>query len=135
MSIMLSLQGIGSFALYFLAAIVAEAVFLVVYMGVTRHNEIRLIKEGNVAASVSLAGAVVGFTLPLASVVIHSVSLLDMAVWSVVALVVQVVLFLLADRLLRGLSQKIEENNVAAGITLAASALAIGIINAASMSY
>lgn len=135
MNIMFSLQGVGSFLSYFGAAVVAEAVFLAVYMAVTKHNEAALIRKGNVAAAVSLGGAVLGFTLPLASAVIHSVSLLDMAVWSVLALVVQIAVFLLVDRVLKGISAQIEQDNMAAGATLAVASLAIGVINAASMSY
>jgi len=135
MNIMFSLQGVGSFLSYFGAAIAAEAVFLAVYMAVTKHNEAALIRKGNVAAAVSLGGAVLGFTLPLASAVIHSVSLLDMAVWSVLALVVQIAVFLLVDRVLKGISAQIEQDNMAAGATLAVASLAIGVINAASMSY
>lgn len=135
MNIMLSLQGIGSFVIYFAASVVAEAIFVVLYMAVTPHHEAALIKAGNTAAAVSLGGAVLGFTLPLASAVTNSVSLLDMAVWSAVALVVQLAVFLLANLFLRGLSRRIEEGNLAAGITLAITSLAIGVLNAASMTY
>ena len=135
MDIMFSLQGIGDFLAYFAAALLAEAVFICLYMQVTPHHEATLIKSGNAAAAVSLGGAVIGFTLPLASAVIGSVSLLDMAIWASVALVVQVIVFLAASRLLRGLSARIESGDMAAGITLAAASIAIGVLNAASMTY
>jgi len=76
---------------------------------------------------------VLGFTLPLASAIAHSVSLLDMALWSGVALVVQLALFLLAGVVLRGLSRHIEDGNLAAGVTLATASIAIGLLNAACM--
>lgn len=132
---MITWDSLGNFLIYFGAALLAEAIFVALYMAITPHHEAKLIKEGNVAASISLAGAVIGFTLPLASVIIHSVSLLDMVIWSAVALVVQVVVFVAASLLLRGLSRRIESGNVAAGTTVAAASLAIGIVNAASMSY
>ena len=135
MDIMLSLQGLGDFLAYFAAAFAAEAIFIWLYMLVTPHHEADLIKNGNAAAAVSLGGAVIGFTLPLASAVIGSVSLLDMAIWAAIALVVQVVVFLAASRILRGLSARIESGDMAAGITLAAASVAIGILNAASMTY
>lgn len=135
MSIAMSLQSLGSFLLYFGAALVALGLFLVLYMAVTTHREFALIRQGNTAAAISLAGALLGFSLPLASAVVHSVSLLDMAVWSVVALVVQLVVFRAVDFAIRGISSHIEEGNIAAATTLAAASLAIGLINAASMSY
>lgn len=135
MDIMLSLQGLGNFLAYFAIALVAEAVFVWLYMLVTPHHEAALIKNGNTAAAVSLGGAVIGFTLPLGSAVIGSISLLDMAIWASIALVVQVIVFLVASRILRGLSARIESGDLAAGITLAAASIAIGILNAASMTY
>lgn len=135
MDIMLSLQGLGNFLAYFAIALVAEAVFVWLYMLVTPHHEAALIKNGNTAAAVSLAGAVIGFTLPLGSAVIGSISLLDMAIWAFIALVVQIIVFLVASRILRGLSARIESGDLAAGITLAAASVAIGILNAASMTY
>jgi len=131
MDIMHSLQGVGSYLAYFATAIVVEALFVIIYMAVTPHHEAGLIKAGNTAAAVSLGGAVLGFTLPLASAIANSVSLLQMALWSGVALIVQVIVFLLASLLLRGLSRHIEEGNLAAGVTLAVASLAIGVINAA----
>ena len=132
---MISWDSLGNFLVYFGAALLAEAIFIVLYMAVTPHREFKLIKEGNVAASISLAGAVIGFTLPLASVIIHSVSLIDMVIWSAVALVVQIAGFAVASLCLPGLSRKIEAGNSAAGVTVAAASLALGIVNAASMSY
>ena len=129
MAIVMSLQTIGSFLIYFAAALVAVALFIAAYMAVS------LIKQGNTAAAISFAGALLGFSLPLASAVINAVSLLDMLVWSAIALVVQLGVFLVVDLLLRQVSRHIEEGNVAAGITLAAASLAIGVINAASMTY
>lgn len=135
MGIVMSLQTLGNFLLYFGAALVAIAVFVMLYMAVTSHHEASLIRQGNTAAAISFAGALIGFTLPLASAIIHSVSLMDMLVWSAIALVVQLAVFLLVDRILREISRHIEEGNMAAGTTLAAVSIAIGIINAACMTY
>jgi len=135
MGIEMSLHTIGSFLLYFGAALAATAIFVVLYMAVTSHHEAALIRQGNTAAAISFAGALIGFTLPLASAIIHSVSLIDMMVWSAVAIVVQLAVFLLVDRCLREISKHIEEGNTAAGTTLAATSVAIGIVNAACMTY
>jgi putative membrane protein len=132
---MTSFEPIGLFLVYFGVALVFQAVFIALYMAVTPHHEVALIKQGNAAAAISLGGAVLGFTLPLASVIIHSVSLLDMAVWSLVALLVQLAVYRLVDFLLREISRHIEEGNVAAATTLAVASLAIGMINAAAMTY
>jgi putative membrane protein len=132
---MITWGSLGEFLVYFGVALGAELIFVALYLAITPHREIRLIRDGNVAAATSLVGAVIGFTLPLASVIIHSVSLLDMVIWSAVALVVQVAVFFCVAVLLRGLSRRIEAGNSAAGILVAGVSVAIGIVNAASMSY
>lgn len=135
MDLMISLQGVDDFLAYFLAALLAEGVFVLVYMKATPHHEARLIKAGNAAAAISLGGAILGFTLPLASAIANSVSILDMAVWALVALIAQIAAFLVVGALLRGLSRRIDEGNLAAAITLATASIAIGVLNAASMTY
>ena len=134
MQIMISVETVVRFFTYFGAALVAEALFLVLYMAVTTHHELALIKQGNAAAGISTGGAVLGFTLPLAAVITKSVSLADMAVWSSVALGVQLGVYLIIDLLLRDISSKIAKGNVAAGVTLGAASLALGVLNAASIS-
>jgi putative membrane protein len=128
-----SFHGIDDFFLYFLTAVVAEAIFVVLYMAVTPHHEATLIKAGNTAAALTFGGAVIGFTLPLTSAIAHNVSLPGTVVWAAVALVVQLAVFLLANLLLRDLSRRIEEGDLAAGITVAVASLASGMISAACM--
>lgn len=134
-AILTSLDTLGSFLLFFAVALVAVALFIAIYMAVTSHHEASLIKQGNSAAAISFGGALVGFSLPLASVIVHSLSIVEMAIWSGVALIVQIVVFKVVDLLIREVSRHIEEGNVAAGITLASASIAIGLINAACMSY
>ena len=129
------LQPVGSFLLYFGVALTFEAIFVALYVTITPHRELSLIRQGNGAASISLGGAVLGFTLPVGSVIAHSVDILHMAVWSAVALVVQLAVFLLINVVLQNISRRIEDGNIAAATTLAVASLAIGMINAASMTY
>ena len=130
---MFSLEGVDSFLLYFATALVAEAIFVVLYMAVTPHDETRLIRAGNPAAALSFAGAVMGFTLPLTSAIAHNVSLPGTVVWAVVALVVQLAVFLLINLSLRDLSRRIEQGDLAAGIMVAVASVASGMISAACM--
>jgi putative membrane protein len=130
-----SLSGLPLFALFAGSCIVALAVFIIVYTLITPHHELTLVRQGNVAAAVSFGGAVIGFVIPLGQAVAQSANLLDMAVWSAVALVVQLLVFGLTTLLLRGASKKIEAGDMAAGCFLALMAVAGGILNAACMTY
>jgi putative membrane protein len=109
--------------------------FTVVYVAVTPHKEFALIRAGNTAAAVSLSGAVIGFVLPLASVIVNSLNLIDTLVWGAVALVVQIMVFLIARVLIPGLPKAIEEGQVATAWMLAAFSIAVGVLNAACMTY
>jgi putative membrane protein len=129
------LSGLPAFAAYLALAIVLALVFVAIYVRLTPHPEIRLIREGNAAAAASLGGALIGFAIPLASAIENSVSLLDMLLWAAVALAVQLIGYLLARAAVRDLSRQIEQGTLAAGIFLGAVAIAIGLLNAASMTY
>ena len=128
-----SLAGLPAFLLYFFLSLALLVVFLAVYLSVTPYNELSLIRLGNIAAAISLAGAIVGFVLPLARAVTQSVSALDLIAWGVVALVVQVAVFLLVGKLVPRFAEAVRNGQVAGATFLAALAVAVGVLNAASM--
>jgi putative membrane protein len=135
MDAMQSLQGLSGFLTYLLAALAAEAIFITIYTHVTPYSEMKLIRAGNAAAASSLGGALVGFTLPLASAVAHSVSFVDFAIWAAIALVVQVVAYFIVAAALGGMARRIVDGDIAAGVALGIASLCVGILNAACMTY
>ncbi len=130
-----SLAGLPSFLFYSATAIGLLLLFVTAYVWITPYREIALIREGNAAAAASLSGAILGFVLPLASAIAHSVSLLDMAVWGLIALFVQLLAYGAGRLLLPDLARDIPAGHIASGVFVGALALAIGILNAACMSY
>jgi putative membrane protein len=128
-----TISTLPSFAAFFAVAIAVLAVFLAAYMQVTPYAELALVREGNVAAAVSLGGTLVGLALPVANVVRNSHALLDVAVWGVVACVVQLLAYLAARLLLPQLARDIPAGKVATAIFLAALSIAVGLVNAACM--
>ncbi len=127
------LTDMSEFLAFFVVSLVLVIVFVAVYTNVTRHSEIKLIKENSVAAAVAFSGSMIGFALPLASAMISSSTILEMIVWGVIALIVQIVVYLLVRLPMPRVSERIENNEIAAGMWLGASSLAAGILNAASM--
>ena len=130
-----SLSGFDEFLVYFGLAVAFVAMFLFVYSHITPYAEFKLIREGNVAAAASLSGALIGFSLPLASAIIHSVHPWDMMIWSVVALVVQLLAFLVVRFTMVNVARRIPQGEVAAGVVLASLSVTAGILNAACMTY
>ncbi len=130
-----SLAGFGSFLLYFALAVLFVVLYLAIYVRVTPYREFALVREGNAAAAASVSGSLLGFVLPLAAAVIQSVNALDMAVWAVVALLVQIAVYLAVRALMPGVVRHIPEGRVGAGVVLGMVSLAAGILNAACMTY
>ncbi|MEI2770484.1 MAG: DUF350 domain-containing protein [Candidatus Competibacter sp.] len=130
-----SLAGLPAFLSYFAAAIGLLALFLLIYVFMTPYREITLIRQGNTAAAASLSGAILGFVLPLTSAIAHSVGLADMAIWGLVALIIQLLVYLAARLLLPDLARDVPAGKVATGVFLGALSLAIGMLNAACMTY
>jgi putative membrane protein len=136
----IGVTGLGStlatfpnFVVYFIVGGVLTAIFVVLYANLTPHRDIALIRGGNCAAAIAIVGALLGFELPLASVIAHSAALVDLLVWGIIALVVQLGGFLVARMVLPHLPQAIEDGNIADAVFLAGLSLALGILDAACM--
>ncbi|MGQ7248810.1 DUF350 domain-containing protein [Halomonas sp. V046] len=131
-----TLSGLANFALYFFLSLVMLIAFKYVYTLITPHDEWKLVKAGNIAAAAGLSGAVIGFSLALAGAASNSVSLVDFVIWSLVALAAQSIAFGLVRLLLMPkIVQRINDNEIAAGVILGATSIAVGLLNAACMSY
>ena len=130
-----SIQGLDNFALYFVLALVNLALFKFAYAAITPHDEWGLIGQNNPAAAVAFAGAIVGFAIALGGAASNSVNEVDFSVWAIIAFVAQLLAFLVARIMISGLTARIKDGELAAGIMVAAVSLAIGIINAACMTY
>ena len=123
------------FLLYLAVALALLAVFLALYIRVTPYRELALIREGNMAAAFSLSGSLLGFIVPLAAAVRHSVNLVDMALWGLVAMVVQIAAFVVVKLMIPSLTEDIPANKTSAGFFLGCASLGVGLLNAACMSY
>lgn len=132
-----SLAGLGSFALYFGLSIVFLFVFKVVYSFVTPHDEWKLVKEEqNTAAAIGFGGAIIGFAIALGSAASNSVAVVDFAIWGIVAIVAQSLAFaLLRFTFMPKIAERISNNEVSAGTMLACISVAVGVLNAACMTY
>ena len=130
-----SFAGLDNFAIYLAVSLAYLAVFIALYVRVTPYREFELIREGNAAASFSLSGSILGFIVPLASAIQHSVSLVDMAIWGAIAMLVQIAAFVAARLLFPALATDIPANKTSVGFFMGALALGVGLLNAACMTY
>ena len=105
-----------------------------VYEKVTPYRELELIRQGNLAASITFAGAILGMAVPLAFAMNASVGLLDLAVWGLVTVILQIVAFFFLDMTLKNVRTKIEANDLPSAMIMMAVKLAVGAVTAAAVS-
>ena len=128
-----SLAGLPDFIAYLAVAFALVALFVLIYTLITPQRELPLIRAGNSSAAISLGGAILGFAIPLAMSIAQSHDLLDMALWSIGALIVQLGVFFLCGALIGQVPRRITDNELATAFFLALTAVAAGVINAACM--
>lgn len=128
---MTSIANLPNFLAYFGASVLLLAAFLALYTLITPIREWQLIRQGNVAAALSLAGATIGFSLPLAAAVRSSANFVDMLVWAAIALGLQLLCFAALYLLRRDAGQAIIRGDMAEGIFSAGLSVSLGILNAA----
>lgn len=70
---------------------------VVIYVLMTPHREIALIREGNSAAALSLGGVLVGLAIPLSASLAGSTSALEIGMWGAACVALQLLIFRLVD--------------------------------------
>jgi len=125
---------IVNYALHLIAAGFLLLVFFMVYSWATPFDEMTLIRQGNVAAALTLGGAMIGFSMTVASGLVHTDALPSFLGWSAAAAAVQLLTYILVTRLLHMSKQQIEGNNVAFGLLLASISISVGAVSAGALS-
>jgi putative membrane protein len=103
------------------------------YIFLTPIKELKLIKDGNISASISFSGALLGIGIPLASSLSVSNSILEIIIWGLTAIVLQLLCFKVTDTFLKDLSKRIEDNQLATSILLFSIKISVSLINSAAI--
>ncbi|HZV64273.1 MAG TPA: DUF350 domain-containing protein [Telluria sp.] len=128
------MPAILNYLMHLLTAAALVLAFFVIYTRITPFNEVLLIRQGNRAAAFSLGGALIGFSLTLCSALLHTGDYYEFFGWAAGAMVVQVLVYAIATRLLHMAKEQIEADNGAFGALLGSISLSIGLINAGCIS-
>jgi putative membrane protein len=126
-------QGFPDFLLHGAVTLALLTAGCVVHVLMTPMKEMKLIREGNAAAGVGLAGVIVGLAIPMASSLASATSVYELVIWGVVAILLQMLAFRVADLILRDLPKRIERNEMGAAVVLAAVKLATAMVMAAAL--
>ncbi len=125
--------GLPVLAGQFLTTLALLGIGVLCYFTLTPFDERRLVREGNVAGGIVMAGTLISLAIPLAATLASSASIIDILIWGLVALVIQLLTFLAASALIKGLRGMIEGGNAAAALTLVGFQIAVALLNAGSM--
>jgi putative membrane protein len=129
-----TLAGLPAFLTYFSVSVAVVVGYIYVYTWITPHDELELINKNVPGAAISLGLSLVGFSLPVASAIAHAANIVDCIIWSVIALLVQIVVFFIVKIPIPDLPKKIAQGELAPAIWLGLASLAAGVLSAASMS-
>ena len=127
------LAGFPVLLAHFAVTLAMLALGITIYHLVTPYHELRLVRGGNTAAAVSISGAIVGLSIPLAICMATSVSIWDIVIWGVVVLLIQILAYRIGDLLLKDLPSRIENGEIGAAIMVVGIKLAVAFITAAAV--
>jgi putative membrane protein len=123
-------NAILAFLEYLGTSAVLLAIFVYVYARATPYKEFVLIAHDNSAVAITFAGAVLGFTIPLVAAIYYTHSLVEMIMWAAITCLVQLGVLVA----LRSQAKRIEEGHISSAIMAASVSVAIGMLNAVSIS-
>lgn len=123
-----------NYAIHLFLAALLLVMFFAIYTRITPYNEVLLIRQGNPAAALSLGGALIGFSMTIASSLIHTANYEQFFLWAFGAMVVQILAYFATSHSLKMSRDHIENGNTAYGGLLGSISLSIGAINAACIS-
>ena len=126
-------SGLPMLLLQFVLVLALLVAGIFIYMAITPFHERELLRNGNPAAATVLGGALVALAVPLAALLATTGALLDILVWGVVAVLLQLLTVAIVSHLFRGMRVMIEAGQVAGAIPLVAAQLSIGLLNAAAL--
>jgi putative membrane protein len=124
------INAVAAFVEYLGTSVVLLLLFVYVYARATPYKEFALIAHDNIAVAITFAGAVIGFTIPMVAAIFYTHSLIEMIVWAAITCLVQLAVLLT----LRSQGKRIEEGHVGSAIVVATFSVAIGLLNAVSIS-
>ena len=107
---------------------------VLIYIKTTEWNDLKLIRMGNLAASISLGGAFISLSIPLSASLTTSLSLQSIIVWGFTAVIIQLICDRLAGLVIGDLRDRIEKNEISAAIFVLSIKVSVALINSSVIS-
>ncbi|MEM1146879.1 MAG: DUF350 domain-containing protein [Pseudomonadota bacterium] len=126
-------QGFPDFLLMTGTAGILLLIASTIYVLLTPWKELALVRGGNGAAGLALAGAIAGLAIPIASCLASSLTLIDLLLWGSVALLLQLLTYRVIDMILSDIPSRIQNDEAGAAIVLIAAKLAVALLLGAGL--
>lgn len=126
-------QGFPDFLLMTGTAGILLLIASTIYILLTPWKELALVRGGNGAAGLALAGAITGLAIPIASCLASSLTLVDLLLWGGVSLLLQLLTYRIIDMILRDIPTRIQNDEAGAAIVLISAKLAVALLLAAGL--
>ena len=127
------LNGLPFLLSHFFISILLLVFGTLVYIFITPMKEIKLIRDGNIAASLSFSGAIIGIALPSSSSLRVSNSISEIMIWGLTAILIQIFCFKIVDILIKDLPKRIEKGEISSSILLFSIKLGVALLNSAAI--
>jgi len=105
-----------------------------IYVTAAPFRELKLIRQGNIAAAIVLAGQTLALAIPLAVMMAQSANVPDIILWGVVAIIVQFIAVVAANLSIPNLRAAIGRGEIGPALVLVTAQLAAALLNAAALS-
>lgn len=141
------LPNIINFLMYLSTAIPLMIFGIYVFTHTTPYDDFALIRSGGevesachvdaaIAAALDISGKVLGLTLVIASAIWHAVNIIDLILWGIIGIVVEVLVFCLLRCIVPlKVIEEIPKGNISVGLFSATLSVASGLLLAALLSY
>ena len=128
------LQGVPILLLHLGVALAVLVAALAIYIAITPHKEIALVRAGNTAAAVLLGGTALSLAIPLAFCLAGAVNAWDILLWGLLILTVQIITSVVVDIvILPNVPRRIARGDMAAAALLTGIKLSVAALLAAAV--
>ncbi len=128
------LNGLPYVLSHFVIAILILILGVFIHVRITPIDEASLIKNGNIAASISMLGAFLALAIPLSASLKVSMSLPSIIIWGLTAIIIQLICDRLAKIFVGDVYEKINKGEIATSIYLVGIKLSVALLNGAVIS-
>lgn len=127
-----------TFLSYILVALLLLISGVFLFEVTTKNKEFDLIfNKGNKTAALVLGGKILGLGIVLESALRNSISLLDLFIWGAIAIIAQIILYILIDLFTPKVKiyEAVEQDKVSIGLFILLLSITIGLIVSGALTY